>query len=162
MILPNILKRSSEEGEDEEDDPNNVPPLNLPRHLIPPSETTGEPRHFTAQLLPTLLHSLRVDKTIGTDMNEQFAEGAMDFGNIMIYTTQSNEKDDDTAAFCVVQKAVDEAPAGRRKFKLVNLPDETGTAFPNNHGDEEASTFTDGCVDDDFTIDGEDDGDELW
>lgn len=154
IILPRELMRNRDDEETNDQDLEDEPPLHLPARLIPPCNITGKARIFEAQLLPTLLHSLRVDKTQGA-LDVQFSKGAMDFGNIMIYTSESSKE-----AICVVQKSVDEAPTEQRKFKLVNLPNESGSAILD---DDQASTFTDGSVDDDFTIgDGEDDGDELW
>jgi Programmed cell death protein 2, C-terminal putative domain len=159
LLLPKHLQpdeNDQEEGDDDDDDrPGH---RDILARFIPVCVHCGENRSFVAQLLPTLLHSLQVDQTTGS-LDVQFIKGAMDFGNIMLYTCTPCTSD--ATVFCVVQKPVDEVPTQQRTFKLVNRPDETGSLWPNE-ADDQGSMFTDGCVDDDYTIDGEDGDDELW
>ena len=91
-------------------------PLAAPWEPIPPC-ACGSPRHFEFQVLPSLLHVLEVDKHHFGSVDASYAEGALDFGNLAVYTCAGSC---DAEAFVVVQaeetpliqrRTVDETPA---------------------------------------------------
>lgn len=81
---------------------------------IPKCGSCGEERVFEFQVVPSLLHTLGVDRN-GSD--------GMNWGNIAVYSCACD-------AFCVIQDAVDERPTGPRRQmtdEAVFIPD--GTQF---------------------------------
>jgi Programmed cell death protein 2, C-terminal putative domain len=75
---------------------------------IPPCASCGAPLQWELQLLPSLLHALRVDDHAAVTTNNAITglPQGMDWGNIAIYTC-SNRSCTSAQAYCIVQDSID-------------------------------------------------------
>jgi Programmed cell death protein 2, C-terminal putative domain len=127
---------------------------------ISPCATCNSPLQFELQLLPSLLHALRVDDHVVTtnDDNTSLPQG-MDWGNIAVYTC-SNSSCVSEHAYCIVQDSIDGhayAHARARQFQpaiMEEVPPSSSDAVPI---DDEMDGEEDGII----AEDDEEDDDEC-
>lgn len=132
---------------------------------IPPCPC-GAPRVFEMQLLPSLLHVLKVDEyapDVGNMEDARSAvwqQGGMNWGNIAIYTC-SEGCGSEQGGFAVVQQSVDELP-GPARIPMRTAADTEpviiaeGTTF---HDDDDDEDYDDDGVAGDEDMDEDDDDD---
>jgi Programmed cell death protein 2, C-terminal putative domain len=77
---------------------------------IPNCQKCGSSRVFEFQILPSLLHALKVDRMVDTSggVRSVYEDGGMDWGNIAVYTCPNRCNLGEE--YCVIQDSVDELP----------------------------------------------------
>jgi len=127
---------------------------------IPPCPC-GAPRVFEMQLLPSLLHVLKVDEYGSEDVDDGmdarslavWQQGGMNWGNIAIYSC-SQGCGSEQGGFAVVQKSVDELPGPQAIIPVRTAADTEPVIIA------EGTKFDDDDDDDDDVVAGDEDMDE--